>query len=178
MCHKHSYNHKHKKHLYQELITGPEPCFCQTHCRRQKLCTAQKIYAGRKNQQGSMLVISIFIIIVISVLAASLSKILSSSADSVATEVYSSKAYYAAESGMESAIYRVLRTTLKCEAFPSKKDLGFDVAGIKELENCEVKMTCQEIVIDADNSQFYLTSNAVCGTDNMRSQHRIEAEIK
>lgn len=126
-----------------------------------------------------MLVISIFIIIVIAVLAASLSKILSSSADSVATEVYSSKAYYAAESGMESAIYRVLRIkSLDCKRFPAEEGLTFDVSGIKGLENCKVSMTCQEIVIDADNSQFYLTSTAVCETDNMLSQHSIEAEIK
>ena len=59
-------------------------------------------------QQGSMLVIAIFIIVVISLLAASLSRILSSTADSVANEVYSAKAYYAADSGMEYGIYQVL----------------------------------------------------------------------
>ncbi len=176
MCHKYSDNHK--QQLNQEPIAGYSQYFGKMHCHSQKLRTVQKPHVGLKTQQGSMLVISIFIIIVIAVLAASLSKILSSSADSVATEVYSSKAYYAAESGMESAIYRVLRTTLKCDQFPAETGLTFDVAGSTGLENCTVNMTCQEIVIDADNSQFYLTSTATCGTNNMVSQHRIEAEIK
>lgn len=174
MCH----NYLDKQYFNQELVKGCNQDLSQTNCRSQSFRTAKKPYAGRQDQQGSMLVISIFIIIVLAVLAASLSKILSSSADSVATEVYSSKAYYAAESGMESAIYRVLRTSLKCDQFPAETGLTFDVAGSTGLENCAVKMTCQEIVIDADNSQFYLTSTATCGTNNMVSQHRIEAEIK
>ncbi|MCJ8349797.1 PilX N-terminal domain-containing pilus assembly protein [Moritella sp.] len=133
-------------------------------------------------QQGSMLVIAIFIIVVISLLAASLSRILSSTADSVANEVYSAKAYYAADSGMEYGIYQVLNG-LVCVNFPATTvisdtdNLQFDISQNVGLENCSVAVTCQSIQLTS-GSQFYLRATGICDGGKIVAQHQVEAEVK
>ena len=126
-------------------------------------------------QQGSMLVISIFIIVVISLLAASLSRILSSTADSVANEVYSAKAYFAADSGMEYGIYQVLQQAASGTC-PSLS-LILNETG---LENCTVEISCESIPIDAANNeyQYYLESKGTCDGGKIVAQHKVEAEVK
>jgi MSHA biogenesis protein MshP len=143
---------------------------------------------NRTRQQGSMLVIALFIIVVISLLAASLSRILSSTADSVANEVYSSKAYYAAESGMEYGIYQVLRIRKDpiCVDFHNLKDdpnfeptdIHFDISNEVGLENCRVSISCQTIPVDATTNQFYLVSTGTCDGGKIIAQHQVEAEVK
>jgi len=136
-----------------------------------------------KQQQGSMLVIALFIIVVISLLAATLSRILSSTADSVANEVYSAKAYYAAESGMEYGIYQVIRNNQTCVNFPSittisdASDVKFNVSDEVGLENCSVAVTCQNIPVN-NTSQFYLISTGTCDGGKIVAEHSIEAEVK
>lgn len=133
-------------------------------------------------QQGSMLVVAIFILVVISLLAASLSRILSSTADSVANEVYSAKAYFAADSGMEYGIYQVLNnsplSTVECDTFPDAGSLSFVLTNEVGLENCQVQISCQIIPIDANNHQFYLNSTGTCDGGKIVAQHSVEAEVK
>ncbi|NQZ48985.1 MAG: hypothetical protein HRT95_02005 [Moritella sp.] len=130
-----------------------------------------------QQQQGSMLVIAIFIIIVISLLIASLSRILSSTADSIANEVYSAKAYYAADSGMEYGIYRVLNGFV-CADFDDKTPItGFDIRDVVGLENCVVAVSCQTITA-GHNTQYYLRSTGTCDGGKMVAQHIVEAEVK
>jgi MSHA biogenesis protein MshP len=130
-------------------------------------------------QQGSMLVIAIFIIVVISLLAASLSRILSSTADSVANEVYSAKAYYAADSGMEYGIYNALNSNLTCNLFPDKpfKTLSVISSGVG-WENCRVDIECQIIELPDTSKQYYLRSTGTCDGGKIVAQHKVEAEVK
>ena len=125
-----------------------------------------------------MLVTALFIIIVVSLLAAALSRIWSSTADSVATEVYSAKAYYAAESGMEYAMYQVLQGGLVCTDFPGRSQLDFSVGNEPGLANCQAQISCQRIVIDSLSSQTYLKSTGTCEGGKIVAQHQVEAEIK
>ncbi|WP_255546994.1 pilus assembly PilX family protein [Moritella sp. 36] len=131
-----------------------------------------------KQQQGSMLVIALFIIVVMSLLAATLSRVLSSTADSVANEVYSAKAYYGAESGMDYGIYQVLERKQACANFPNAPtDLQFDISNEVGLENCSVTITCQSIPVN-NSSLFYLTSTGNCDGGKIIAEHKIEAEVK
>jgi len=135
-----------------------------------------------RQQQGSMLVIAIFIIVVISLLAASLSRILSSTADSVANEVYSAKAYFAADSGMEYGIYQVLNG-LVCADFstdvPNETDItGFDISDEVGLENCDVEIRCQTINLPDNSEQYYLISTGTCDGGKIIAEHKVEAEVK
>lgn len=127
-----------------------------------------------KHQQGSMLVVALFIIIVISLLAASLAKILGSSADGIANEVYSAKAIYAAESGMENVIYKVVQENI------CLLNSTMSLAAITGLENCKVNMQCTEIELkDGSNeSLYYLQSAGSCEGGRFVAEHKVEAEVK
>lgn len=134
-------------------------------------------HAPKQRQQGSMLVISIFIVVVISLLAASLSRILSSTSDSVVDEVYSAKAYFAADSAMEYGMYQVLRNGQLCAVYPdTPTPILFDISSETGLEHCQTTVSCVRIVTDTTN-QFHLTSSAICGADKIVAQHQVEAEI-
>ncbi|QFI39743.1 hypothetical protein FR932_18965 [Moritella marina ATCC 15381] len=127
-------------------------------------------------QQGSMLVIAIFIIVVISLLVASLSRILSSTADSVANEVYSAKAYYAADSAMEYGIYRALQNPPLCPLGPlGPLSTPFILTGEIGLENCTAKVTCQLI---PGTTQYYLESTGTCDGGKIVAEHKVEAEVQ
>jgi len=123
-----------------------------------------------QQQQGSMLVIAIFIIVVISLLAASLSRILSSTADSVANEVYSAKAYFAADGAMEYGIYQALQDPPLCPV-----STPFVITSEVGLENCTAKVTCQLI---PNTTQYYLESTGTCDGGKIVAQHQVEAEVK
>lgn len=129
-----------------------------------------------QQQQGSMLVISIFIIVVISMLAASLSRILSSTADSVANEVYSAKAYLAADSGMEYGIYQVLQDENTCVS-PMVITANF-FTGEAGLENCSVRVECNRIQLPDSTEQYYLVSTGTCDGGKIVAEHSVEAEVK
>ena len=128
----------------------------------------------KHKQKGSMLIVALFIIIVISLLAASLAKILSSSADGIANEVYSNKAYYAAESGMENGIYQVLQANA-CPA-----SLDFDIANVVGFENCNVDIDCEAVALldGSGESLYYLESAGTCEGGKFVAQHKVEAEVK
>ena len=127
-------------------------------------------------QQGSMLVIAIFIIVVISLLAASLSRILSSTADSVANEVYSAKAYFSADSGMEYGIYQVLDNASFCTTLVIIPP-NF-LTGEVGLENCSVKLECESIGLPNAGHQYYLKSTGTCDGGKIVAEHKVEAEVK
>jgi MSHA biogenesis protein MshP len=135
-------------------------------------------YSSPYQQQGSMLVIALFIIVVISLLAASLSRILSSTADSVANEVYSAKAYYAADSGIEYGIYQVLSNGLVCEVFPKESSItGFDISTEIGFENCNVTINCQTIGLPDGSTQYYLVSAGTCDGGKIVAEHKFEAAV-
>ncbi|QUM82767.1 pilus assembly PilX N-terminal domain-containing protein [Moritella sp. 5] len=130
-----------------------------------------------------MLVIALFIIVVMSLLAATLSRVLSSTADSVADEVYSAKAYYAAESAMDYGIYQILINKQSCADFPAltsisgATNLQFDISNEVGLENCSVTIKCQRIPVN-NSSLFYLISTGTCDGGKIIAEHNIEAEVK
>lgn len=127
-----------------------------------------------------MLVVALFIIIVIAALAASLSRILSANADSIANEVYSAKAYYTAESGAEFGIHKVLTSTLVNNACPPASDLGFSVSNKPGFENCSVDVRCDEIDLDDGSGQwqYYIVSTATCAGSSIIAEHDVEVEVK
>ena len=127
-------------------------------------------------QQGSMLVIAIFIIVVISLLAASLSRILSSTADSVANEVYSAKAYYAADSGMEYGIYQALRDPNFCSS-PQPLIPNNFFSNEAGFENCSATAKCESIGLPDGSMQYYLVSTGTCDGGKIVAQHKVEAAV-
>ena len=104
-------------------------------------------------QQGSMLVIALFVIIVFGLLGLTMTRLLASSSESVIYEVLGQRALNAAKTGLErclAAKYPIASGITPCS---SPTDYTFNnVAG---LENCQYQVVPSNDVTVIDNGNTY-----------------------
>ncbi len=127
----------------------------------------QHIIINKTQQKGNLLVITLVIIVVLLVLGLALVKILSASSQQNVIEYYGSRAYLAAQSGLEGALTEIFplnSSAQNCAAVTTSH-----VFQTPYLENCTVSVSCQQYlnVPDSSNSAgsvniFYLQSRAIC----------------
>ena len=136
-----------------------------------------------QKQQGSILVLAIFIMVVMLLLGAALVRLLSSSAESIAYEVVGTRAYNAANTGLQaklSALFPLNSNALQCdEVTPVTGLIDGDLApadiisndylpnlnNVAGLKNCSVtQMVCSNFKQD-DVTYFKLTSTGECLMD-------------
>ncbi len=136
-----------------------------------------------KKQKGSVLVLAIFIMVVMLLLGAALVRLLSSSAESIAYEVVGTRAYNAANTGLQaklSALFPLNTTALQCDestpvaslvdgAPPPVDTISSNylpsLNGVPGLANCEVtRMVCSNFKQD-DVTYYRLTSTGECLMD-------------
>lgn len=134
---------------------------------------------SHSQQRGSALVIALFIIVVMALLVGAMSKLLSASSESVSYEVLGTRAFFAAQSGMErtlSLLYALDQATLTdCPTLPVVMDFS-SVAG---LEQCTAVPGCTPAASTTETgvTHFYLTSTGRCGTNGVSSSRTIEMEV-
>lgn len=144
------------------------------------MCHKPLVFHKVKQQQGSALVVALFIIIVMGLLVGSMSRLLVSSSESISYEVLGTRAFFAAQSGMErslSLLYDLDAPVLtSCPAMP---DIDFGAVGSAGLEQCRATMSCTAATSSLDNSvtHFYLISTATCGSGAFTSSRTIEMEV-
>ncbi len=135
-------------------------------------------------QQGSMLVIALFIIVVMTLLVASMSKLLQSSSEAVSFEVLGSRAFFAAQSGMERAVALIypldiqdVQDSITACAAGAIVDLDFEQT--PGLAACDVEVNCrsQESSIEPSIYHFWLSSKGSCGQGDSKTFRTIEMEV-
>jgi MSHA biogenesis protein MshP len=133
-------------------------------------------------QRGSALVVAVFIIIVMVLLIGSLSQQLTSSSESVSYEVLGTRAFLAAQSGMERGLQilygldAVTQTTCPASLFFQ----DFEVSAIDGLRQCQVQVSCTAATstLDPAITHFYLTSTGTCGdAASIQTSRTIEMEV-
>lgn len=111
---------------------------------------------NRKQQQGSALMIAIFIIVVMSVVGAAMVRLLNDSATGAVTEVYGARAFHSAQSGVEIFLTELfpLNETSAASICPARDEnihikslapissYSFNTAG---LANCNVQVRCDSL---------------------------------
>lgn len=119
----------------------------------------------RSRQQGSALVIGIFIITVMFVITAALIRVLGDADDNVNLEVWGSRALFAANSGADAAL---------AELFPPGGGAATDCGVVSNswtppnevgFSGCSVSVACDLKSVNFNGqtlNQFTLTSSAVC----------------
>ena len=132
--------------------------------------------AGYKSQGGSVLVLAIFIMIVMLLLGTALVRMLSTSSESIAYEVVGTRAYNAANSGLQARLAELFPISLPaqlCEpgaASPTSdtRDAGTadehlpNLLNVPGLRNCRIqRMSCEDFTVG--NTIYYqLSSTAEC----------------
>ena len=113
---------------------------------------AQHLTTTPRSQQGSMLVIALFVIIVFALLGLTMTRLLSSTSETIIYEVLGQRAINAARSGIECAVAAELGEGC---SNPADKDFS----GVPGLENCSytVVETQPKTITDGGTSFEYLT---------------------
>ncbi|WP_260681491.1 type II secretory pathway protein [Aliiglaciecola sp. M165] len=109
-----------------------------------------------KRQQGSMLVIALFVIIIMALLGLTMVRLLSASADAVIHEVYGVRALQAAQSSLERQIQL---------AFPLTQDLNNEGQG-----NCVNGATSTKLFVNVPGLENCLTVASCSPTDGFAGE--------
>ncbi|MGX9461958.1 MSHA biogenesis protein MshP [Shewanella sp. A14] len=123
-----------------------------------------KLKLSQHSQQGSALIIGVFVLTVMFLIAASLIRIVGDADESVNMEVWGTRALFSANSGADAALaelFPVNGSVANCAdvntTWVSPAGLGF--------YNCSVSITCNIATVGSVN-QYRINSLAVCETGN------------
>lgn len=125
-------------------------------------------------QQGSALMLAMFIIIALTLLGGALMKVLSTSSETIAQEVIGTRALMAAKSAMQAELQKLFplnSTPNVCNATNNYglPNSGNDIAG---LYHCDASTTC-ELYHTHDLIAYYrLTSTGKCGSGTIEADSK------
>ena len=121
-------------------------------------------------QTGAGLPVALFIVTVLSLLVLGMSQLQEGSGKSISLQIQSQRAFFAAESGAQVAVSKVLAAN-NCSAAPSS--LNFSQSG---LAACSAALTCAPLA--AGSPQLLLTSTGQCGSGVEQAERTIEVIIQ
>lgn len=133
-------------------------------------------------QQGSALVIAVFIIVVMLLLVGALSKLLTSSSESVSYEVLGTRAFFAAQSGMEYGVkllypFGEVDSVVSVGACTGMAPLPLPDFTAVGLQSCSASVSCQSSVSPEGTFHFLLRSTGSCDGGAIQSSRTIEMEV-
>ena len=111
-------------------------------------------------QKGSALVLAIFIIVVMTVLGAALTRMMSSSAETIAYEALGTRAYMAAQSGVEWKLQQLfpLGSNSQVNCSTAMANIPPDISTTEGLKSCQIQVNnpadwCTQF--DNDGTRYY-----------------------
>lgn len=128
-------------------------------------------------QQGSMLVIALFVIIVLAFLGLAIVQISSDSSRSMVYEVYGARAFNAANSGVERALNEVLGpgVTPSC----SLATTSYSMPEITGFSGCSIVLNCDEFsVAETGYTHFRIASEASCSAGEFTVQREVAVDAR
>lgn len=140
----------------------------------------------KSTQRGSALVIAVFIIIVISLLGAALVKILDSSQENVAFEVIGTRAYTAAQIGVQWQLAQIFPLAVAGNDAEVRtcNDIVLPpptISGTKGLHSCDIVLDaithCEEF-LNQDVRYFRVTSTGQCNIDGEIVSRTVQVEAR
>ena len=136
-------------------------------------------------QQGSALMLALFVIIVVILLGSALVKVLSTSSETLAQEVIGTRALMAANSGMQAHLQKTFPLNLAA-ACPADDEYE-SFSGVAGLYHCNASVSCELYAPDVESVNYFrLTSTGECGssaiaegsTGIVRSSRTIQVEAR
>ena len=130
-------------------------------------------------QQGSMLVIALFVIIVLAFLAYAIIGITNNSAKGNVYEVYGARALNAANSGIERTLNGIFGPGNAGNSCPTPA-LNDELMGPSpELSGCRITVSCNSFVVTQTGyTHFQLESTANCSAGDFSTQRRVVVEAR
>lgn len=149
---------------------------------------------SQHKQHGSALIISLFIIVVMTLLVAALSKLLISSTESVSYEVLGTRAFFAAQSGVEYGLAQLFPLTTATDPSGSSSYCAIatgqlDGAAAEQivplntasgLQNCSFTLNCKSArptLVSGETIYYQLVSTGTCGSGSLQTSRTVEIEV-
>lgn len=126
-----------------------------------------------KRQRGIGLPATIFLIVIVSMIVVAMSELNENSALGFGQELNAMKAFYAAESGAQIGLNRVIHGNEACNNSLADIDFG----ATEGLSTCTVTLACSSLTVAGEN---YLTliSTASCGAGFEQAVRAIEVRAR
>ncbi|WP_395339875.1 type II secretory pathway component [Ningiella sp. W23] len=118
-------------------------------------------------QSGSMLVIALFVLVILSLLAGTMITIISGSSKSVVHEVYGLRAQQAAHAGLETLIAASFPLSSPAQSCSTTINSSASFSQVDGFQNCRYTATCSsdDITFNTANSRYYrYSSTGFCDT--------------
>ena len=125
----------------------------------------------KHHQHGFSLPVAIFILVIMALLGAGIVSIMQSSQESAATEVLSTRAFFAAESGAQVALGQLFDLSggaANCAA--SYPVIDFNATG---LGGCSASATCSSNVVGT-KTYFTITSTGNCAVSSLSATRTVQ----
>ncbi|PCI59585.1 MAG: type II secretory pathway component [Gammaproteobacteria bacterium] len=120
----------------------------------------------KTQQRGSALIMAVFVMVVISLLGATMMELLATSSEGVAQEVLGTRALAAANSGVQGQLQKLFPLNSALGSCPATSHYNFST--IQGLYQCQADVTCSNYVTSSDGTKYYrLKSIGTCGTGTM-----------
>jgi len=128
-------------------------------------------------QRGSMLLVSIFVILVLGALALTLTQILQDNARSTVYEVYGARTLNAANSGAQRALNEVLGPGSAERCNDATKTFSLPNGG--GFSDCEVGIVCRQFDIsETSERHFEISSHASCSAAEFIIERSVQVQAK
>jgi MSHA biogenesis protein MshP len=146
---------------------------------RHKNISFQPAQKNTYKQRGSSLVIAVFILVVMSLLGAALIKMMRTNEDAYAYEVLGTRAYNAAQSGMQRKLQQIFPLRVAgSDPAACTNDERFDFSdNIVGLSGCFTTTNCESLT--HETTTFYtITSRGECAINGEFTSRAVEVEVK
>lgn len=137
---------------------------------KQRLSISAKLL-NKNKQQGSALMMAVFIMVVLMLLGITLTNILSTSSEAIAQEVIGTRALAASNSGMQGHIQKLFPlkgNTSQCNL--TSYEYNFD--GVVGLYQCKAFARCENYANHSGVAYYRLTSTGECGSGSMETDSK------
>ncbi|PSF05543.1 hypothetical protein C7H09_14210 [Marinobacter fuscus] len=133
-------------------------------------------FRSTQGQAGAGLPVALFVITVLALLVLTMAQMQQAGGEAVSLQIQSQRAFFAAESGAQLAVHKVLEAN-DCSAVPAS--LGFSAAG---LNGCGAALDCESVIAPLDgaggNTVYSLTSRGWCGQGMDRAERTVEVRVR
>ncbi|WP_337841475.1 type II secretory pathway component [Rheinheimera sp.] len=145
-----------------------------------------EIYAARQRQGGSALLVAVFVIVLMGLLVAALSRMLQSSTEAVSYEVLGTRAFFAAQTGLEAGLVQLFPVSgagtycavgagqLTGSATEQTSLSTADLAGCSYRLNCK---SARESATPSAVVHYQLSSEGQCVSGAISSQRTVTIEV-
>jgi MSHA biogenesis protein MshP len=139
---------------------------------------------NRKNQSGSALVIAVFVLVIMTLIGSALIRMQSSTAETVVYEVMGTRAYAAAQIGIQWQLTEIFPLNTTGTTLCRRNSAGNieinepDISEVEGVQGCKFKITCDDS-IEHDDVQYYtIRSKGSCEVADIKTSRIVEIEAR